>query len=158
MYSTSASGEEGTLGYRVFTQADGQAVSAWHDVPLYTADGYLNFMCEIPANTTAKFELQTEESGNPIAQDVKNGLPRNYAVPIMWNYGMLPRTWEDPDYQIAALGGAGGDNDPTDVVEIGAPACTSGQVYEVKPICAFAMLDDGTSGGLSMRCRPSYEP
>jgi inorganic pyrophosphatase len=123
---------------------NGNVISAWHDIPLYGAtNGTLNFFCEIPANTTAKFETQTEEEGNPIAQDEKNGKPRDYPYPILWNYGMLPQTWEDPDEISEELGGVGGDNDPTDVVEIGSTACSSGQVYQVKPVCAFAMIDDG---------------
>ena len=143
-YNLSSSGELGTLEYRLYTVQYGQPLSAWHDVPLYgQVDGTLNFVCEIPANTTAKFEVQTKEPGTPIAQDSKNGLPRDYAIPILWNYGMLPQTWEDPDVAIEILGGAGGDNDPTDVVELGAIPCSSGQVYSVKPICAFAMIDDG---------------
>ena len=99
--------------------------------------------CEVPFNTTAKFELQTEEPGNPVAQDVKDGKTRNYAVPIFWNYGMVPQTWEDPEDINKDLDGAGGDNDPLDVVEIAALPCTTGQVYHVKPICAFGMLDAG---------------
>ena len=75
---------------------------------MYDADGDMNFICEIPVNTTAKFELQTKEPGNPIAQDVKDGKPRNYAIPILWNYGMVPQTWEDPEGLNEDLGGAGG--------------------------------------------------
>lgn len=37
----------------------GQAVSAWHDVPLHNEDGTLNFICEIPKNTSAKMEVAT---------------------------------------------------------------------------------------------------
>ncbi|WPT12632.1 Soluble inorganic pyrophosphatase 1 [Picochlorum sp. SENEW3] len=144
-FSTDTKGTPGTLAYRVSTlDADGNVISAWHDIPLYGAtNGTLNFFCEIPVNTTAKFETQTEEEGNPIAQDEKDGKPRDYPYPILWNYGMLPQTWEDPDVISEELGGVGGDNDPTDVVEIGSTACTSGQVYQVKPVCAFAMIDDG---------------
>ena len=119
------------------------SLARWHDVPMYDADGDMNFVCEIPVNTTAKFELQTEEPGNPIAQDDKDGKPRNHPIPILWNYGMVPQTWEDPEALNEDLGGAGGDNDPMDVVEIAARPCTTGSVYHVKPICAFAMLDDG---------------
>lgn len=143
-FSTQSKGKPGTLEYRVSTlDADGNTISAWHDIPLYTKDGNLNFFCEIPVNTTAKFETQTEEAGNPIAQDEKNGKPRDYPYPILWNYGMLPQTWEDPKNISMDLGEVGGDNDPTDVVEIGSPACEIGQVYQVKPVCAFAMIDDG---------------
>ena len=82
-YNTSSSGELGTLEYRLYTLQDGDPVSAWHGVPLYAEDGTMNFVCEIPANTTDKFEVQTKEPGTPIAQDEKNGLPRDYAVPIL---------------------------------------------------------------------------
>lgn len=142
-FSIQTSGTPGTLAYRVSTlDADGNVISAWHDIPLYgSTNGTLNFFCEIPANTSAKFETQTEEEGNPIAQDEKDGKPREYPYPILWNYGMLPQTWEDPDVISKDLGGVGGDNDPTDVVEIGSTACTSGQAYQVKPVCAFAMID-----------------
>ena len=36
-----------------------------------------------------------------------------------------------------------GDNDPVDVVEIGTVQCKQGGVYKVKPLGAYAMIDDG---------------
>ena len=36
-----------------------------------------------------------------------------------------------------------GDNDPVDVVEIGSEQCERGGVYKVKPLGAYAMIDDG---------------
>lgn len=36
-----------------------------------------------------------------------------------------------------------GDNDPVDVVEIGSVQCQQGGVYKVKPLGAYAMIDDG---------------
>ena len=36
-----------------------------------------------------------------------------------------------------------GDNDPVDVVEIGAGQCSQGGIYKVKPLGAYAMIDDG---------------
>lgn len=36
-----------------------------------------------------------------------------------------------------------GDNDPVDVVEIGTVQCQQGGVYKVKPLGAYAMIDDG---------------
>lgn len=36
-----------------------------------------------------------------------------------------------------------GDNDPVDVVEIGTTQCERGGVYKVKPLGAYAMIDDG---------------
>jgi hypothetical protein len=34
-------------------------VSPWHDVALRNDDGTLNFVCEIPKDTWAKFEVAT---------------------------------------------------------------------------------------------------
>lgn len=39
--------------------------------------------------------------------------------------------------------GCQGDNDPVDVVEIGSVQCQQGGVYKVKPLGAYAMIDDG---------------
>ena len=56
-------------------------------------------------------------------QDEKKGKARLYHGPIFWNYGCLPQTWEDPNVKGSEhVGGAFGDNDPLDVVEIGARA------------------------------------
>lgn len=41
------------------------------------------------------------------------------------------------------LVGLQGDNDPVDVVEIGAKQATMGEVYQVKPLGCYAMVDDG---------------
>ena len=40
-------------------QEDGADVSPWHDIALHNDDGTLNFFCEIPMDTTAKFEVAT---------------------------------------------------------------------------------------------------
>lgn len=48
--------------------------------------------------------LQGEEH-TPIKQDVKKGKLREYPYNIKWNYGMLPRTWEDPGHEHKDLGG-----------------------------------------------------
>ena len=39
--------------------ATGQDISTWHDIPLYLEDGLLNFICEIPKETSAKMEVAT---------------------------------------------------------------------------------------------------
>lgn len=36
-----------------------------------------------------------------------------------------------------------GDNDPVDVVEIGSKQLKTGGVYAVKPLGAYAMIDEG---------------
>ena len=37
----------------------GKSVSAWHDIPLWAEDGLLNFICEIPKESSAKMEVAT---------------------------------------------------------------------------------------------------
>jgi inorganic pyrophosphatase len=37
----------------------GQDISTWHDIPLYLENGLLNFICEIPKETSAKMEVAT---------------------------------------------------------------------------------------------------
>ena len=116
----------GQADYRVFVSADGKRISPWHDLPIFPlSDGsregkYLvTFVNEIPRGTTAKMEIATKETGNPIKQDVKKEKLRNYPFASLVNYGAIPQTWENPS--IEALPGLKGDNDPVDVCDIGGP-------------------------------------
>ena len=117
-------------------------ISPWHEIPLYAGEGNLNFICEIPKETSAKMEVATDEVGTPIKQDIKKGKLRFYPYNINWNYGLLPQTWEDPAHKHPELQ-VNGDNDPVDVVEIGSAALKRGGVYQVKPLGVYAMIDDG---------------
>ncbi len=96
-------GQSDTFEFRVFNYIKGTLVSAWHDVPLYTGSSTVNFLCEIPKETSAKMELATDEVRTPIKQDTKKGKLRQYPYNINWNYGMLPQTWEDPGHVDAEL-------------------------------------------------------
>jgi inorganic pyrophosphatase len=76
-------------------------------------------------------------------QDVKNGKPRFYKYgPSLCNYGAIPQTWEDPTHMDTETG-FGGDNDPIDVLQINAKACTVGEVQVVRVLGVLAMIDDG---------------
>ena len=37
----------------------GQSISPWHDIPLNAENGQLNFVCEIPKESSAKMEVAT---------------------------------------------------------------------------------------------------
>ena len=88
--------------------------------------------------------MATKVEGNPIMQDEKKGKARLYHGPIFWNYGCLPQTWEDPNVKgDADVGGAFGDDDPIDVVEIGASSQDMGAIVPVKPLGVLSMIDDG---------------
>lgn len=143
--STCATGTKGTLDYRVFFEhAEKGRISPWHDIPLFaSAYGNFNFLCEIPKWTRAKFEVATGEAANPIKQDEKKGVLREYKWgDMMFNYGMFPQTWEDPAV-ISADTGCKGDGDPLDAVEVGAKQMTTGEVAPVKVLGVLAMIDEG---------------
>eukprot|EP01023_Acetabularia_acetabulum_P044525 TRINITY_DN4473_c0_g1_i2.p3 TRINITY_DN4473_c0_g1~~TRINITY_DN4473_c0_g1_i2.p3 ORF type:complete len:272 (+),score=58.77 TRINITY_DN4473_c0_g1_i2:1068-1883(+) len=135
-----------SLDYRIWFKQGETEISPWHDIPLFAENsetGLLNFVCEIPKETSAKMEVATDEPKTPIKQDVKKGKLRFYPYNINWNYGLLPQTWEDPDVVNEAAGKVAGDNDPVDVVEIGSVALKMGGVYKVKPVGVYAMIDGG---------------
>ena len=106
---TQDSGTPYTLEYRLnfyYKQPNAalRQISPWHDVPLcrvgHGAEGQIyNMVCEIPRYTRAKFECSTGEPYNPIKQDTQHGKLRYYKHgDIMFNYGFLPQTWEDPQF------------------------------------------------------------
>lgn len=139
--STSSSGEAGTKEFRINFEMCNKAISPWHDIPLRSGE-YFNMITEVSKHSREKFEINTKESMNPIAQDIKRGKLRDYFGPIFWNYGCLPQTWEDPNIE-HPVAKCKGDNDPLDVVEIGSKILPCGSVTKVKVLGALAMIDDG---------------
>lgn len=144
--STNHEGRYGTKHFKLFPTIRGSVVSPWHDIPLVAdSDKKLyNFIVEIPMYSTAKMEVMKGEMGNPIMQDEKNNKPRfySYGVPF-FNYGLLPQTWEDPNF-IDPETGAGGDDDPIDAIEIGAEgALGMGSVVRVKVLGSMELIDEG---------------
>merc|ERR1719373_89445 len=138
------SGEFGTTDFTMTFKKDGKTISPWHDIPLEAGDGLYNFVAEIPKMTLKKMEVATKIEGNPIMQDEKKGKARLYHGPIFWNYGCLPQTWEDPNVKgDDDVNGAFGDDDPVDVVEIGAASLPMGSFTPVKVLGVLSMIDDG---------------
>jgi len=139
--TTYAEGDPTSRRYRVHFTQDGCHLSPWHDVPLKNSDGSFNFICEIPKWTRKKFEIATGEDLNPIKQDVKNGVLREYKWgDMLFNYGCFPQTWEDPKV-ISEETGCPGDNDPIDVIELGTRQRPTGSITRVKIIGLIAMID-----------------
>lgn len=143
-------GEADTLEFRMQAETGGKKISLWHDVSLVHIDPqtkqetpYLNFVCEIPKFTRKKYEIATDEVGNPIKQDEKKGTLREFKKgDLYFNYGCFPQTWEDPTY-IHPDAKCRGDNDPLDVVEIGARIIKPGDIRPVKVLGVLAMIDEG---------------
>jgi 3'-phosphoadenosine 5'-phosphosulfate synthase len=118
---TRSDGQPGTKTFQAHLTNQGKTVSPWHDIPLVAdkTKNTFNMVVEIPARSTPKLEMNKGVKGNPIMQDSnKDGSARffTYGAPF-FNYGLLPRTWEDSEHENAD--GLFGDNDPLDVVEIG---------------------------------------
>jgi len=145
--TTATTGEPKSLDYRVqFHYNDNgqlKQISPWHDIPLFSPDGYVHLITEIPKFSRAKFEIATGEPFNPIKQDTKNGKLREYKYGDMcFNYGAFPQTWEDPNHTTPDTGYVG-DNDPIDAIEIGYKMLRTGSVTKVKVLGVLAMIDDG---------------
>merc|ERR1719316_1872955 len=144
MITLEEAGEFGTTDYSMTFKEGDKVVSPWHDAPLELEDGLYNMLTEIPKMTLKKMEVDTKAPGNPIKQDEKKGKARLYHGPIFWNYGCLPQTWEDPNHKgDENVNGAFGDNDPVDVVEIGADSLDMGSFTPVKVLGCLSMIDDG---------------
>ena len=76
-------------------------------------------------------------------QDTQHGKLRYYKHgDIMFNYGFLPQTWEDPNF-VPVDTGCPGDNDPLDVLDIGARQLRTGEIVAVKVLGVLALIDDG---------------
>eukprot|EP00605_Chrysophyceae_sp_TOSAG23-4_P002824 GSChrysophyteH1.ASY1.ANO1.3109.1 assembled CDS len=119
-------------------------ISPWHDIPLESSkQGIYNVVIEIPMHSTAKMEMMKNVKGNPIMQDMKDGMPRyyTYGVPF-FNYGFLPQTWEDTDHK-DPQSGAKGDGDPIDVIEIGQGPLPMGSVIQAKVLGSLELIDEG---------------
>merc|ERR1719453_1735029 len=142
--TTESKGEFGTTDFEMTFFQDGKVISPWHDVPLSAGDGLYNMLTEIPKMTLKKMEVDTKAENNPVKQDEKKGKARLYHGPIFWNYGCLPQTWENPSIAGGEeVSGAAGDDDPVDVVEIGAASLEMGSFTAVKVLGCLSMIDDG---------------
>ena len=103
------------------------------DLPALGSAGNINVVVEIPAGTTAKWEVS--KPAGTLEWENQDGKPRivNY-LGYPGNYGMIPRTLL-PKH-------AGGDGDPLDAIVIGT-AVERGVVVEAKLIGVLRLLDRG---------------
>lgn len=149
MYVAEERGSAYAPDYRIYFKDESGPISALHDIPLWAdkAERLVNMVVEVPRWSNAKMEISLGEPLNPIRQDVKKGALRfvSNVFPhhgYIWNYGALPQTWENPQHVEPATN-ARGDNDPIDVIEIGERVASRGDVYPVRVLGAFALIDEG---------------
>eukprot|EP00271_Cylindrocystis_brebissonii_P002712 TRINITY_DN1350_c0_g2_i1.p1 TRINITY_DN1350_c0_g2~~TRINITY_DN1350_c0_g2_i1.p1 ORF type:complete len:881 (+),score=199.73 TRINITY_DN1350_c0_g2_i1:386-3028(+) len=137
-------GEVGSLKYRMlFLDAASLEVSPWHGIPIRGSSGGLNFVCTSSRGSNARLSAAGEEPFTPL-KHVKNHFTGEVARFLQagceHNYGFLPQTWSDVEHaetgNTALLGGCS----PMEVIEIGSRVGQPGEVYEVVPLAAFALV------------------
>ncbi|KAF7964509.1 hypothetical protein HWV62_6761 [Athelia sp. TMB] len=106
----------------------------------------MNMIVTAPRWTNAKMEISKDESLNPLKQNAKKGRLRymKNCFPhhgYLWNYGVLPQTWED-SRQIHSETNARGPNDLIGVFDISEEVGFSGQVKQVKVLGALAVIEN----------------
>lgn len=103
------------------------------DVEAINADSTVNVVIEIPAGTTAKWEVNKKDGA--LRHEIKNGKPRMVQyLGYPANYGMIPKT--------KLPKALGGDGDPLDVIVLG-ESIPRGEVVAVKIIGMLNLLDGG---------------
>jgi inorganic pyrophosphatase len=124
-------------------------ISLWHDVDLHVRTwldedtGLFRYVNEMPLGTLQKFEVQPGEVGNAIVEDPKGSARLEaFGQPTTFNYGCFPQTYRDPD-KVDELYGAGGDDDPLDVLDLGDAATGVGAVVRCRPLGAVCLIDEG---------------
>lgn len=99
----------------------------------YKVDESYQALIEIPAGTTAKWEVN-HKSGN-LEWEFKKGVPREVKfLGYPGNYGFIPQTVLDKDQ--------GGDGDPLDIIVLGS-AVKRGSLQKVRILGAIKLLDKG---------------
>lgn len=132
------SGIEKNLMYKINYFKKTKQISPWHDINYKEKNGLYNMIIEIPKFSKEKIEMSKYDEYNPLKFDIVNNLPRMYHMPIYWNYGFVPQTWENPNLlQFGYIG----DNDPLDILEIGNNILELGSIQQVKILGSIAMID-----------------
>ncbi|MCD4772756.1 MAG: inorganic diphosphatase [Bacteroidales bacterium] len=108
-------------------------IKDYDSLPLYSENGNVNAVIEIPAGTNHKIEYDKKD--HEFKVDQKNGKDRIVAyLPYLGNYGFLPSTYMDP--------AIGGDGDALDVLVIG-ESCPTASLVEIIPIGVLFLEDGG---------------
>jgi inorganic pyrophosphatase len=104
------------------------------DVSAITENGSVNVVIEIPAGSTEKWEVVKTTGELEWERINPDSLRQVKYLPYPANYGFIPRTWLSAS--------DGGDDDPLDVILIGA-SVPRGSVVESHVLGVIRMLDRG---------------
>ncbi|CAH1174168.1 unnamed protein product [Phaedon cochleariae] len=145
-YSTTDIGLPMQNDHRIYIQDKYGLISPWHDIPLYANPSKTVFNMVVKAQrfTNANFEISLKEPLNPIKQVSQGGVPK--FIPncfpyhgFLWNYGILPQTYEFSGQSAGNTRCRG--MDPIDVLEIGQRGAQTGEILTVKILGALALVD-----------------
>lgn len=151
-------GTPGSFKYRMLhvDRCTKSLVSPWHGIKLYStsqpapsaesSDYFLNFVCKTPRGSRRKFEVAQEEPLCPLRlqkSDGKEILIANFPQPVPCNVGMLPQTYSDVTQSASDVyGSLRNDGRPIECLDIGTRCGMFGEVYSVKPLGLFSMVND----------------
>jgi inorganic pyrophosphatase len=120
-----------------------------NDTPIRSEAGFLQAVIEIPAGTTAKYEV--DKASGELTWTEENGKPREVAyLGYPGNYGFIPQTLSPKD--------RGGDGDPLDVIILG-EAEERGSLVEIRPIGVLKLKDRGEQDDklITVRLKGAFE-
>mmetsp|Transcript_15624 Transcript_15624/g.25369 ORF Transcript_15624/g.25369 Transcript_15624/m.25369 type:complete len:629 (+) Transcript_15624:65-1951(+) len=138
------------LGVRKFEAPKATELgSLWHNVNLHARDhfgketGIYRYINEIPFGALQKFEMHTKKPQNVITEHQSGSKKlQAFGVPVPFNYGCFPQTIRDPE-KIDEISGVGGDDDPTDVIDLTGALVDPGAVVRCRPLGAVCLIDEG---------------
>ena len=130
------------IGSSIFLKQNNKYISPWHSLKWDINDKVFPYVCEIPAGTSCKMEVDLKNKHNPIVQDkYANGNLRHWSMAPKFSYGMISQTFENPDKK-CPIADKYGDADPIDVVDISANGRV-GDVLPAKLLGSFCLIDQG---------------
>ena len=112
------------------------ATSMLHATPLTNSLGGFQWVCTIPKRVVGDTACASSCSSPWESQDTLESNSAPFSV------GFLPQTWGGSEAHSLDCGGLPWAVQPIDVVEISGGQFKSGEVYLIKPLFAFALVDD----------------
>ena len=143
-WRTIENGTNGTAVYRLLVQDsshNGRPVSPWNNVPLFASNSNLQVVCKSPRGTWVELELAQEESNCPLRVRLSDDRLIHFSHNSAWNICMLPQTYGDPDLPNMNYGGLPYNGAEVEVVDLGTDTRRPGEVYTVKALGGFVVID-----------------
>lgn len=145
----------GSLRYRIVYLKGRKELSPWHGVPLYHKDKVVTCICTTTRGSWLHLEISELEPLNPLRPVRISGKPATFAYNCPTTLGVLPQTRIYPEiekgtdiisslkfHSQASLSSIDG---PMYVLDVSASTRNPGEIYTVKPVGAFHLLEGSTS-------------